>query len=398
VILALALVAAVIAETADAVHSTMRKDILIWSVSAVTLLLVLGGAWYYYARTLGGAVTQLATPVSNTPAVLLEKQNQEYALAKSYQKSGDYASALQSYQKALTESQDALQRTQIAFNIAYANELLGKYAEAIAQFKAIAADTSNYAIARAASVQAIGLMYYTYSGSATLQTIASETFKDPPYDSFQDGNSLNMAYTKLFEYAASIYPLAGSEVRIAYGYTNELLDTLKSATTTPQGKEYLALITQSLQATDRDLMRMRDVPEERTLIPEILVREGKTLDRLATLGVVDPQQAEPYFKRGMQYAASLDLKPGSFYALNYALFLADRYGSARSADIKNLLVPFRVGNEAAIYSIVVDFYKNIRLAPSSDKNRKLIILLGQIDPDFKVYLISLGWEQTDFAK
>ncbi|MCR4276066.1 MAG: tetratricopeptide repeat protein [Candidatus Parcubacteria bacterium] len=374
----------------------MQKDILIWSVSAIALLLASGGAWYYYARTPGGAVTQY--PVSNTPAVILEKQNQEYALAKNYQKSGDYSSALKSYQKALTESQDAFQKTQIAFNIAYTNELLGKYTEAIAQFKAITADTSNYAIARAASIQDIGLMYYTYSGSTTLQTIVSETFKDPPYDSFKkaDDLNLNMAYIKLFEYAASIYPLANSEVRIAYGYVNELLDTFKGATTTPQGKEYLSIITQSLQATGRDLVRMKDVPEERTLIPEILVREGKTFDRLATLGVVDPQQAEPYFQSGMQYAGTLGAKPGNFHALNYAFFLVDRYGNERAVDIKSLLTPFRVGNEAEIYSIVIDFYKNTRINPVSDKNRKTLVKLGQMDQDFELYLISLGWKQTDF--
>jgi len=374
----------------------MRKDILIWFLSVAALFLISGLVWYHYYRTPGAPV--LLYSVGKTPAVVLADQNQEYALAKNYQKSGDYTSALQSYQKALTGTQDESQKAQILFNIAYTIELLGNYKDAIAQFKAIAADTSYYAIARAASVQDIGLMYYTYSGSATLQTIASETFKDSPYNSFTEGNSLNVAYIKLFEYAASIYPLANSEVRIAYGYANELLDTLKSATTTPQGKEYVSIIIQSLQATDRDLMRMKNVPEERALIPEILVREGKTFDRLATLGVVGSQQAEPYFKRGVEYAASLGTKPGSFHALNYALFLADRYGSARSADIKNLLTPFRVGNDAAIYSIVTAFYKNIRSASSSDKNRKLIIILGQMDPDFKTYLISLGWKQTDFVK
>ena len=373
----------------------MQRNILIGFLSIAAVLLVSGWVWYRFVETPAAPVSSYSIG-EETPGTVLRKDNKDYALAKNYQAGGNYDLALQFYQKALPEAQDDFQRTQILFNIAYANELLKNYKDAIAQFKAIAADPKNYAIARAAAVQNVGLMYYTYSGSTTLQTIFTETFKDSPYDSFAKDNSVNLAYTKLFEYAASIYPLAASELRIAYGYSDELLNVLHGATTTPQGKEYLAIITQSLQAADRDLLRMQNVPEEKTLIPEILVREGKTFDRLATLGVVDSQRAEPYFERGVQYASSLGVKPGSYHVLNYAGFLADRYGATRSADIKKLLVPFRAGNEANIYSAVIDFYKNTRANPASDRSKKFLIKLGKIDVDFQKYLISLGWTSADF--
>lgn len=373
----------------------MNRNIFIWFLVVLALLVIAGGTWWYLSMRVPVAPTSTSSR-DNSPAAVLTNQNQDYLLAKNYQKQGKYDLALQYYQKALVGTQDPLQRAQLLYNVAYATELSGKYADAIAQYKAIAADTSNFPIARAASIQEIGLMYFMYYTNDAQQTILAETFKDPPYDSFKKTGGLNFAYTKLFEYAASIYPLAGSEVRIAYGSANELTDTLHGATTTSQGKAYLALIERSLRATDADLQRMSNVSAERNLIPEILVREGTTLDNLVSLGAADLQQVEPYFQKGAQYAASIGNRPGSFIELNYALFLTERYGDARSTDIINLLAPFKAGNEAKIYSTVIDFLKTVRTNSSLTKRKALLVKASQIDPNFKQYLISLGWKATDF--
>lgn len=374
----------------------MNRKIIFWCTGLLALLLVLsiGGACYFYL--IKGPSE--AYPAGKGPAVVLTEESDTYASAQKFQKEGKHELALATYQEALAGAKDSPQRAQILFNIAYENEQLGKYAEAIAQFKAITADTANYPIARAASLQDVGLMYYTYSGSTTLRTIVKETFKDSPYNSFiGEGSSLNRAYIKLFEHAVSIYPLAGSEVRIAYGYSNEILGTLHGATTTPQGKAYLALVIQALGATKADLERMKKVAVERELIPEILVRAGSTVDNLVTLGVVtDPQLAEPYFKEGIEYASTIGAKPGSFHALNYALFLANRYGDARSEDIKRLLAPFRSNNEKEIYSVVPDYLRAVHANKPTTKRRRGIAALGEMDSGFRGYLLSLGWKPSDF--
>lgn len=370
----------------------MNKNILFWFLGTVALL-VAGGLGYLYFKE-----SSQTYPVGKTPAVVLAEQNQSYAAAQKLQEEGKYGQALQGYQEALSEAKDDFQKAQILFNIAHENEQLGKYKEAIIQFKAITADPSYYPIARAAALQNVGLMYYTYSGSTTLQTIVSETFKDSPYNSFRNtGGTLSMAYIKLFEYAASLYPLAGSEVRIAYGYSNELLNALHGATTTPQGKAYLALIMQGLEATKIDLARMENVAEERSLIPEILVRAGSTVDNLITLGVIhDPQQAEPYFKDGVEYAAKIGSKPGSFHAFNYASFLTNRYGETRAEDIKKLLMPFRLGNEKEIYPTVASYLHVAHADKPTTKRWQRIVALGKMDSDFKNYLFGLGWQVSDF--
>lgn len=371
----------------------MNKNIFTWFLVALALLAIAGGTWWYLSVQ---APASSKSKTDNSPAAALVKQNQNFVAGLAYQKAGDYNLALQSYEKALAETQDSSQKAQLLFSIAYANERLGKYADAIAKYKAIAADTSNFPISRAASVQQIGLMFFTYYGAGAQQTILTETFKDAPYNTFNTTGSTNLAYTKLFEYAASIYPLAGSEVRIAYGYTNELIDTLQSATTTPQGKAYLALIQESLKATDADLGRMFRITVEHNLIPEILVREGTTYDRLFTLGVESAGVAEPYFKQAVPYSLYIGSKPGTFIPLNYGIFLTKRYGTERAADITTLLAPFKVGNGAQISSTVVAYLKAARTSSTAVKERPLLVKMGQMVPDFKTYLVSLGWKASDF--
>ncbi|MFZ2167599.1 MAG: tetratricopeptide repeat protein [Minisyncoccia bacterium] len=368
-----------------------NKNILVLFLGAVGFIAIVAVSWYVY--------TTMSAPtysIKNTPRSVLAEQNQDYTAATAFKKEGKYDLALESYKKALASAEDQFQIAQIRFNIAGMNEELGNYKEAIAELKEIAADTTNHPVARANSVQEMGLMYYVNTDTSVRETIVAETFKDEPYYSLRIGNSLNMAYTKLFEYAGNLYPIGLSETRIAYGYTNELLNTLKGATSTPQGKAYISIIMQSLQAADADIDRMKNIPGEAALIPETLIREGSILGRLATAGVADPKQAEPYFKAGLAFGVTLGYKPGSFNTFNYAAFLVDQYGTTRVADIRTVLSAFRVGNEANIYPDVANFYKTARADTSLAKSKKQIIAMGRMDASFKIYLISLGWKSSDF--
>lgn len=363
----------------------------IWLFVVLPLLLVLGGVWYAILSM--PSETYSAT---QTPASVLMKQNPDYAMAEKLRKEGKHDLALASYQEALDAADDDFQRAQIELDIARATEQLGRYEEAITRFKAVTADASNYAVTRATALTSVGLMYYAYSG-VPLQAIVTETFKDSPYSSFRnDGTSLSMAYIKLFEHAASIYPLALGEALIAHGYSNELLG-MPNATSTPQGKEYVARVVQGLRAADADLARMGSATEERSLIPEVLVRAGSAVANLATLGVINnPEQAEAYFKDGVQYAAILGDKPGNSYALRYASFLANQYGDARAGDIRSLLASFRSGNERDMYAATADYLRSVRAEGASSARVGSLIVLGKIDSGFKGYLVSLGWRASDF--
>ncbi len=366
----------------------------IWIFVILPLFLITGAVWYVIL-----SMPSQIYSASQTPASVLMKYNSDYAVAEGLRKEGKHGLALKSYQKSLDVAEDDFQRAQIALDIARETEQLGRYEEAIIQFKAIAADSSSYAVIRAAALTSVGLMYHTYSGSGsiTLQKIITETFKDSPYSSFRNnGASLNMAYIKLFEHAASIYPFALSEALIAHGYSDELLG-IQAATSTPQGKEYIARVVQGLEAAGADLVRMRSAGEERFLVPEVLVRAGSTVDNLATLGVISgPEQAEPYFGDGVQYATALGDKPGNSYALRYASFLANRYGDTRAQDIRNLLASFRLGNERSIHATSVDYLRSVRTEEVPSARIQQLVALGKIDSSFKGYLLSLGWQESDF--
>lgn len=370
----------------------MNKNILLWILGVLTLVILAVGAWFFYFKISAPA----SYSVSNTPTAVLATQNADYAVAIAYEKAAKYDLALLSYQKALPMAKDQVQTAQIRVKVALMNERSGNYKDAIAEFKAIAADTANYAIARAYAVQEIGLMNLYITVNDAHQIILTETFKDSPYDSFKKEANSNLTYTKLFEYAASLYPLGYSEAYVAYGYAGEVINTLHGATTTPQGMAYISLIRKNIQAADADISRMKAVPGEAVLLPETLVRQGNTVGRLVSIGAADPLQAELYYKSGVAYGATIGNKPGSFNTFNYAAFLADHYGTARSTDIKTLLLPFRVGNEAQIYSNIMSFYKNARTDATLLKSKKLLIKMGRIDSDFKTYLIALGWKASDF--
>lgn len=370
----------------------MNKIILKGIFGSLALIALVFGAWYLYFKT----PATIEYTVENTPTAVLVTQNEDYATAIAYENSSKYDLALLSYQKALPIAKDQVQITQIRVKIAFMTERLGNFKDAIAEFKKIAADTSNYAIARAISVQEIGAMYNVYSDANSRQIILAETFKDSPYDSFKEDANLNIAYTKLFEYATSLYPLGYSEAFVAYGYAVEIGTALHGATTTPQGEAYLSLIRQSVQAADVDIQRMKLIPGEAVLVPKILIRQGITQALLVAVGAADPQQAEFYYKSGVAYDITLGNKPGNLNTYVYAAFLAHQYGNKRSEDIKTLLLPFRIGNDALIYPNVVNFYKMVRMDATLTRDKQRLVQMGRIDPDFKTYLISLGWKSSDF--
>lgn len=370
----------------------MNKTTAIWILGILALLVIATGVWFVYFKV----PSRMTYSTSNTPTAVLTTLNENYATAVAYEKAQKYDLALLSYGKALVGAVDRVQTTQIRLKIALMTEKVGNYKEAIAKFKTIAADTTNYAIARAYAVQEIGLMNVYFAEKNARDTISTETFKDAPYDSFKKEGDLNMTYTKLFEYASSFYPLGYSEARVAFGYAGELLTTLKGATTTPKGIAYISIVTTSLQSATADLQRMKAIPGEAILVPETLVRQGNTVSRLSSVGVLDPKMAESYFKAGVAYDVTLGNKPGSFNAFNYATYLVTQFGTARSGDIKTLLLPFRVGNDVQIYSNIAAFLRSARTDTTLVKNKKQILSMGHMDSDFKTYLISLGWKASDF--
>ena len=147
----------------------MNKTIPIWILGILALLLIGTGVWFVYFKE----PARVKYTVNNTPTTVLATQNADYLAAIAYEKAGKYDLALLSYQKALLVAKDQIQAAQIRIKIAIMTEWTGNYTDAIAQLKAIAADTNNYAIARAYAVQEIGFMT-VYTDGDVLKTVLTE--------------------------------------------------------------------------------------------------------------------------------------------------------------------------------------------------------------------------------
>lgn len=351
----------------------------------------------------GGYVFFMYSPLFRTaasnlpPSIVLQNESKEYSAAVQYENEGKYDLALEAYQRSLADVKDPRRKNQIRFNIARAQEETGDYKSAIAGFKAIADDASAVANIRAFSIEEIVYMHYSYFTPEARATIDAEVFQGEPYDSFQKGNKTNVAYTKLLEYGTGIYPLPYSEARLARNYSTTLVDDLGGATTTPQGKAYVTLIKKSVELADAGLPNVRVLNNKAAYSQRVLSQEGVALGNLASLGVIDAKDAEKYFIEGLSYNTASRSLPGNSFAYNYASFLLTAYGKSRINDIKTMLAPFKVGNEAEITKSASDLFKVARTDSSLSKDRKKIIHLAQVDGDFEKYLISLGWEQADFA-
>ncbi len=351
------------------------------------------------AVALAGAVTYLhltKSPYtsSNTPNQVLAKTNPDFNTAKTLQNSGEYTQAFAYYQKALANAQDVAQQGQIQFDLAFMKELSGEHIAAIGMYKQIAADQSYSRVLRAYAVQEIGTIYLTYPDQ---QAIVNETFKDTPYSLFlsSSDNDVALAYRKLYQYAASMYPLGMSESKIAQWYSNHLRNELSSATTTSEGKSDLASIQDALKASDADIQRMRQDAIEANDIQGVYMREGLVHQDLAAMGVESPDVADATFKQALNSAAVASTKV-NFLNIYYAAFLADQFGSSRLSDITQLLSVYSATNTANIHPAIPPLLAAARSATSMTSTKKTLMQLGQLDPAFKSYLISLGWHASDF--
>lgn len=358
---------------------------------------ILCGALYIVLKVSRAKTLHVYTP-SNTERAVLKRINQDFNTAEVFRFQNDYSQALNFYKKALPQAKDLSQEAQIKYDIALMTELGGRYAEAIQLYKEIINTNAYYPIIRASAVQSIAGMHYSYYDAYDL--VVKETFKDLPFRNFYKNEStseLNISYRKLYEYGLSIYPLSLSAARVAGFYQQHVFTVLKGSTTTPDGMADVSLALENLNLAQKDIVRISNDPVESLVLPQIYIRLGLIYGALDEMGVVHSGVTEEYFQKGMQLATVHNAKPGSFNAYLYASYLVRTYGAKRSDDIKKLLAPFKKENSSNISPGVNEFFTSTLTNKDLTRERGSLKLLGQLDPDFKTYLLTRGWRQIDFA-
>ena len=385
-----------IAENRYCMNSGTRAAI--WTALVAVIVLVVGAfvAVRYVIPNLTGQLTQTTTTEDSANAFVrgqyesaksahdtLKSVSPAYAKANQLRLAGKYADAAKAYRSALVGVTDVAQRTEIKFWLAFSDSVSGNYVDAVAMYKEIAAASTTLSrLVRAHAVQNLALMYYRFGDPV----ITKELFKSYPYKRFYNPKYIPLSYRNVFDYAASLYPLALAEAYSAEWYANRLL---AGTTTRP---DYKVVIREKLQLAEKDIESVRNDASQRNTFLIALERRAVVLGKMRRIGdtsFADPDEA---FKELLNYYVTSRMNNDGTARLQYAYYLVRAYGKDRAADIQDVLAPLIVAPNGR--DVVVDaFLKNERLNRLGARSN--LTLLASIDPAFKELLQSYGWTATD---
>jgi tetratricopeptide (TPR) repeat protein len=359
--------------------------------------LIIGGGAFWYVRSKTAPPPQPDyTKVSATDFLL--QNNPDFAAAYRYQSQGNYAMAKQSYEAALANTSDNVQELQIDYYIATMDASLGNFTEAIELLKQIVANVPrNWQLMAAYAVQEMTTIHYQNPSNGS---ITQDIFRSQPYSALYSATSTDEAnYRNLLQFGANLYPLGITEARLAYAYSQDLQNDLHGATSTPAAVAKIAQINGALNNANAFITDTQNNAQEINDVPTIATYQGMAIGYLATVGLASPQDAENAFKQALQYMEASGQAAGQLTNIQYAAFLQQMYGQSRISDIKELLKPF-VANAPAgsIYAAVGPYLLNLRTDPDYASQRRSIVNLALIDSSFESYLLSIGWQQNDFAQ
>lgn len=354
-----------------------NKFLLYLMGTAIVLVSIFVVYKYYYGNL-----------ITKTTYTTLLDTNEEFATGEAYLRSEDYENASAHFQLAMNNAKTPNEQGQIKYKIALSYIESNKPVEAVKLLKEIVR-TSNYTdIIKAYSVQQLGHIVISYN---TIE-IRNEVFKDEPYKSFLKDADDSLARRRLFEYSSSFYPLGIPELRIANWYAYHVLELVKSGKhdkeTLQNIEEMKIIIREKLINADKYLASISNDQNAVSYLPEIWYRKGTVLGNLYLSGDTSFGDPEEAFKKALQYSTIIvGMESSAKYS--YAIFLAKAYGNKREQDIKALLNDFYVGNKY-IKTPTTRMIKGEKDNLLGNKND--IILLSEIDPNFKLFLINLGWE------
>ncbi|MEX2013345.1 MAG: hypothetical protein WD897_00305 [Parcubacteria group bacterium] len=310
----------------------------------------------------------------------LVASNNDFAGGESFYKVGDYTRAIAAYEDALDDAKTPDEQGQILYKIALAHISNYEPFKAIPIFKEVAAGLNYPLTTRAYAVQSMGQAFYSFSDL----NVTAEIFKDEPYKSMYDAEKIPLSYRKLFEYASSFYPLGIPETRIAQWYAQSIVSGRSEKILFAKN-----IIRLKLENADNDVARTRGREEKGgNYIPEILTRKAYVLGLLSQAGdesLGNPEEAFAEALMVAQVVPAYEAQAKYFYAL----FLAEKYGSERSQAIQSVLSDFY---QTTRYkdTAIVQFIKNEK--NNTTMTRTKILLLAELDPQFKEFLKTLGWD------
>ncbi len=124
-----------------------------------------------------------------------------------------------------------------------------------------------------------------------------------------------------------------------------------------------------------------------------MVRRSSLYITLYNDGLVSAQDAETACQDAVNIYASTGQSQFDGYARYYYGVLLSELGASRASDLQKDLAPFYTTTQYQ-NSAAVSFFQSEKNNYLGQKQR--LVAMAQLDPKFKTFLISLGWNGSDF--
>jgi hypothetical protein len=320
----------------------------------------------------------------------LLKNNDAFKGALNIYNARDYSKSSAQLQKSIPSIQDPVELGVAQFYLAESFAASGEYEKSITSLKTIAASQKNSAVVRALAVQEMGRLYSVYGDPRIRQAI----FADEPYKNIQDPKSTLISLRNIYEYAATIYPLAFSEYRVAGWYANDLLVAKTAASSQETNSQIEADKTAIASAIDAAKPNMTALQgsAEKDGGANYTISLGAYASLAATMRLAGDTTFDP--DAAYQDALSANAKygiPDGFTRISYATYLAS--SNADGAKVKSVLDKLF---QADLESHGRGLTMSLKISRQNPSLHASYVKIAKIDSRFKALLISLGWQATDF--
>lgn len=366
-------------------------------------LLVLGSfvlSYFYFYRERDEENQAILVPSkSANDSLLLTSEN--FNRANDFFTQRTYNLAIEKYNAALLDADSLSEEILIKLQIAKATANAGDNLKAVELLKDIIENPkyiSEEEEVKREKVDVVTTLISIYYNTHD-KAVADKIFFGKPFDAFikrEDAGNFEIAFRRLEEYASTLSstPSLLGEIRIAKSYAVVIYDLKTRGNLSEEEKkqiqEYKVIIKSKLTYVDDHMNNPRNYYRNSSDKREILLRyKGVVIGALTAVGEADTDVDDPeeMFKESL--ALSQTSWSSSATKFTYAAFLAANYGEKRKEDIANLLSDVyapAVGTEFSWRRWLL----NEKTNPTRSQN--YVRRLASIDPKFKTFLISLGWE------
>ena len=374
----------------------MRSKTLSLFIVVAVLALIIGGIYYLETYMIGPSASSANYSQTNSAYDVLKSSNTFYALGVSLASQGNLTAAKDAYEKALPTAADQYQAGVIQFGLAtirWASDPIGS----IPALEAVATNPNYTNSTRAYALQYIGQAYNNPPialSAAQVQQLVKVTFATSPFSAMLVNGDIALAYRQVYESADALYPLPLPEALSAQWYADQVLGSSQVSSSTLT--ENIAAINENFSVLDSAIQTESIDPNLNIFSAQALAVRADIVRRLSSKGLYTKADVAAAYKRAFdEYTTVASPALADGYArYNYAIALSYAYGASQADKVQSVMAPI-YANPGYATGVLGIFLKS--LIGSTSILHHNAVVVANIDPKFKSYLMSLGWTSADFS-